>query len=260
MTKQWKQSLKQSDILSDGTPFDGANIDAAISSAGATKSDIADGSESGLNRFQTIYSGGLTGTQPDRITVGGSGATPSFNQYGVRIIGTSNGDHGRVTVGSLFLGQRAENKTGSVLIKSRWGSDVNISSLTARIITGLAKSGDNPDSNDNIACFRPHVGDNTNGNVRVDASGTDSDGTLSYPDLTKMHTYTVLMDFAGNYLNANTTGFYIDSDPRRGDTADETIPAVPDVFGADQPFGLFYAHDGDNQYCVSDYLEVAVRQ
>lgn len=35
MVKQWKRSLSQSDILSDGQPFDGANIDAPISEAGA---------------------------------------------------------------------------------------------------------------------------------------------------------------------------------------------------------------------------------
>lgn len=35
MTKEWKRSLSQSDILSDGQPFDGAKIDAKISSVGA---------------------------------------------------------------------------------------------------------------------------------------------------------------------------------------------------------------------------------
>jgi hypothetical protein len=40
MAKQWKRSLSQSDILSDGTPFDGSNIDAPISSAGASSTDI----------------------------------------------------------------------------------------------------------------------------------------------------------------------------------------------------------------------------
>lgn len=34
MVKQWKKSLEQSDILSDGTPFDGENIDAPISGVG----------------------------------------------------------------------------------------------------------------------------------------------------------------------------------------------------------------------------------
>jgi len=34
MAKEWKRSLSQSDILSDGQPFDGAKIDAPISSAG----------------------------------------------------------------------------------------------------------------------------------------------------------------------------------------------------------------------------------
>jgi len=39
MAKQWKKSLEQSDILSDGQPFDGSNIDAPISSAGGITGD-----------------------------------------------------------------------------------------------------------------------------------------------------------------------------------------------------------------------------
>lgn len=35
MAKEWKRSLSQSDILSDGNPFDGAKIDQKISEAGA---------------------------------------------------------------------------------------------------------------------------------------------------------------------------------------------------------------------------------
>lgn len=48
MTKEWKRSLSQSDILSDGQPFDGAKIDQSISSAGASVSDIEAGAEDAL--------------------------------------------------------------------------------------------------------------------------------------------------------------------------------------------------------------------
>lgn len=233
------------------------------SGSGATQNDIADGSDASDGRWRQMFAGALTSSAETVITTGGSGATPSFNSAGVQMKSPTDGDRGHIIVGSTGLRfgfVNVDNTASTVLIKGTFGCNTSIANLTESIGVGCGSTAtDTPFNEQDIAGFRPQVGDNSTGNVRVISGATTADGSVSYPSLGEIHEYTVLLDYAGNYLTSGSTGFYIDKDPRRGDTANEIISETP-TSGDDRGFGLFYGATGDNTAMEMDYLEVSVRQ
>jgi len=82
MVKQWKRSLSESDILSDGQAFKGANIDAPISSA----KSIIGISESFFNTFPDDFN-----------TVTSGGGVQKSNLDGLRLSAPTNGDQAILT-------------------------------------------------------------------------------------------------------------------------------------------------------------------
>jgi len=224
----------------------------------ASQSDIADGSDESKARWQTYYSGGLMGAAETVLTTRGSGATPSFEASGVEMTSGTDGDHGSISAGATDIAGTVQVTTGTYLIKTIYGSGVDIATLADDHVIGAyaAGGGDNPDNYANLAVFRPHVGDSTSGNVRVNNGGTITDGTVSYPDITEPVELCVLIDYAGNYLTAGHTGFYIDSDPREGATPNVNISDTPGPFAE---FGIAYASEGNGNDFTANYMEVSHR-
>jgi len=140
----------------------------------------------------------------------------------------------------------------------RYVSEASIGSLSAEHFIGVLTDGNDLITASGIAVFAPAEGDNTTGNVVVDNSGTKTEGSLSYPAITDHNDYVVLIDHAGHYLNAGETGFYTGgADPRKGDSPDVTLSAVPS--GANRFPGIWYESAGNSQGANANYLEVAIR-
>jgi len=99
MVKQWKKSLEQSDILSDGTPFDGANIDAPISDAGGVDwSSKTPKYDSGEENSST--------TNTDLVSVSGSGYI-----LGIQFAADDENHHIRIDVdGTTFVDNDIEEE------------------------------------------------------------------------------------------------------------------------------------------------------
>lgn len=100
MVKQWKKSLEQSDILSDGTPFDGANIDAKISEAGVSEDIVIE--DSGLFGTQDHFYRELPRIAASTVGTEGS-VTPTST--GTRVeSGTDTGFGARLEYAQYFNG------------------------------------------------------------------------------------------------------------------------------------------------------------
>lgn len=201
------------------------------SGSGATQNDIADGADESNGRWFTIYDGHTVATQPDPVTVSTVGGSVDFTSAATFINATSSGDSATIYAGLGSPSAAYGLNSGAILCRTMYVSQAGIGSLTNQHLMGFPNDSQPEPSDNNIAVFNPSAGDSTSGNVRVDNGGTTTDGTVTYPDLTEFHSYCVLIDFEGYYLNAGETGFYIDSDPRLGGSPNETIAAVPD-FGA----------------------------
>lgn len=223
-----------------------------------TQAEIADGADESDGRWQTLYAGGLTTAAPNRVTTGGSGAVPTFGSSGAVMFSGTSGDNGHIIAGRYGRDRLAGSVVGTHLVKVRYLSQVAIGSLGDVHAIGYAATGNNPGGANDVAVFRPTVGDSTTGNVRVDNGGTDTDGSLNYPAIDAARDYTVLIDDAGTYLTAGHTGFYVDGDPRAGDTPDVDLAATPG-HGTRNDFGVFYSSNGNSDRLKPDYLEVAIR-
>jgi len=219
---------------------------------------VGGGGEEFAANWQYLYSGGLLGSQPTRITALSGGAGPTFDEQGVLMESATNGDVGNLGAGGVTTTTAGGTPPAAVIAKFTYNSvfaQSNISNIhNIGLINGFNASG----TSDNVAVFRPHMGDSTSGNVFVDQAGTDNAGTVSYPNTNQINTYTVLLDYSGEYLTSGSTGFYINSDPRRGDGADATISAVPNVDVSF--FGIYYENDtGNNGKLTTNYMEVAYK-
>lgn len=234
------------------------NLDAKVSSAGTTQDTIADGADESEGRWSILFEGGLAVSAPETISAVGSGAAPSFITWGVTISGGgTDGDYGALQTTMGAPQGNPNTLTGSTLYKVRYQCQTPIGSLGDIHVLGFSSDGDNPGTNRNIAVFRPTVGDSTSGNVRVDSDDTITDGSVTYPAIDEPHEYTILIDEAGNYLTAGHTGFYIDGDPREGDSPDADLAATPEA--SFRRAGAFYASEGNGDQMGIGYLEVAVR-
>jgi len=240
------------------------------SGSGATQNDIADGVDESVGRWMTFYDGALTATQPNQIAIGGSGAVPTFEGNAAQMEDGSSGSTGFIsTSGNHPLPNNNGGEpqlrlnSGSLFVKVIYASKVSIANLADDHFIGIVNTVDFNDS-DNCAYFRPHIGDNTSGNVRVDNNGTDNDGSLSYPTINRQaHSFAVLADYDGNYLSAGETGFYVDADPRRGDSPDVTISAVPDLDNSNlttgRSYGVAYNSNGNFHTLITNHVETGLR-
>jgi len=229
------------------------------SGSGATQNDIADGVGESDGRWMSLYDGGLGGSQPPQVFTAGSGATPSFDGGVVRLESSNAGDWGMI---AAFSDNNHALDSGTILIKATMASGNPVGSMTNfRYVGVVSTSAATGDGSNNIAVFAPQNGDNTSGNVRVDRDGTDTDGSVSYPTIEKeFHSFAVLIDHAGNYISSGSTGFYIDSDPRRGDAANETLSAVPNLNAGDgRGGGIAFQSDGNFTDMFANHMEVSWR-
>lgn len=226
---------------------------------GSSQSDIADGADESDGRWQTLVKTGLQESRPQGVSEKVNGVTPDYGFGGLTLVSSTVGDYAGLFAGGLQADgtEQPTAHNSAVLIKARYASNNAIGNLSDHHLIGCVDRFIDP-TRDNIAVFQPDVGDETSGNVVVDSGGTDNDGSVTFPsDLTEYNTYTVLLDFAGVYLTADHTGFYVNGDPRKGNSPDADIAAVPNT--DDTFFGIGYQSEGGQRMRV-DYLEVATRQ
>lgn len=226
------------------------------SGSGATQDQIANGVDENTSRWRTLYNGALAGDFETVLTVGGSGAAPTIDYSESRLFSTTTDDFGFIRIGGSSGG--ANYLSGVVLIKVTYGSGDSISSLGDKHILGVTRDTLDPDELDDIAVFRPHVGDNTTGNVRVNNNGTITDESITYPDITEYNNYVVLIDNQGTYLSSGSTGFYINSDPREGDDPNAIISDTPSLENQNGP-GIYYTCKGVFNSMYVSFLEVGYR-
>lgn len=227
------------------------------SGSGATQSDIADGVEESQARTQKLINAGLVNQSPNRLSVSGSGATPAFDESGLSMGSGNSGDEGAAVAGNSRIFSSGTEGDATILIKARYVADEPQSNLNDEHAIGMGVRGF--ESGIFFAVFRPHVGDNTSGNVYVESNSGTTTKAISYPDIQKLHNYTVLLDYSGEYLNSNHTGFYIDADPRKGDSPNADISDIPEASGDDRSFGLFYTSTGNDQPMGCNHLEVSIQ-
>lgn len=146
---------------------------------------------------------------------GGGSAVPGENDFQMSTDGTANEN------AFMSTARRTLHATaGAYVALIAWDTGQAIANLSHDFVigfTGARNSGDN-----NIAAFVPSAGDNTSGNVRVDAGGADTDGTLDYPTINgEVHLYAIVIDYADA-----ETRFYVDADPVSA-TPDVTLAATP---------------------------------
>lgn len=111
MVRQWKRSLSQSDILSDGIPFDGSNIDQPISEAGGGTNfaNLIPFSESGTESEYLL----AAGETMELYFVSGSGTVETANISVPNEIQNENNDGViQVEVRILKDGQTIESASG----------------------------------------------------------------------------------------------------------------------------------------------------
>lgn len=231
------------------------------SGSGATQNEIANGVDESDARFQIYAETSLANAQPSQISTEGSGALPSFDENGAVMSSGTTDDDGLISPYGVSFGKPDLSGVGALLFKVQYASSVSITSLSDDHAIGVVRGGSPVEDKDDIAIFYPTAGDSTPGNIRVDSGGTDNDGSISYPTLTELHSYTLLIDLSGVYLSQNETGFYVDGDPRKGDSADAVISATPQFDSASFPqFSIQYESNGNSQELITPYIELRVRQ
>lgn len=230
------------------------------SGSGATQNDIADGTDQSDGRWRTFADTGLYIAQETLLRSSGGGAVPNFGINSMSMSSGTTDDNGNLYVGALHANEtNAVFDVGTWLFKFAYASDVQQSTLSDEHYFGVSNAFSD-ETEDNTAAFFPTVGDATAGNVRVDDGGTDTDGTLDYPTLTNLHEYTVLVDYAGNYLNAGHTGFYVDADPREGDDPDVDLAATPSADDFSVRFGAFYLSNGNDHTMTGNHIGLRWRK
>jgi len=222
------------------------------------------GGEEALGNWTTLYRGGLMNVSPDRVTDSGSGGTALYQSNGSLFTASTDGDWGVSHVGGTRNNVGATLPTpisgGSLLIKTTYISNTAISSLVDDHFIGVLNAQSAPKRTDNdIAIFNPTVGDSTSGNVRVDNGGVDTDGSLTYSTITEQRTYLVLVDYDGNYLNPNETGFYVNKDPRAGDDPDVKLSDTPNL-STDRVFGVGFVSNGAADSMITPTMEVSFKR
>lgn len=96
-----------------------------------------------------------------------------------------------------------------------------------------------------IAVFRPHAGQNTSGNVRVDSGGTNNDDSVTFPDFSDgPDYYSVVVD-----MDLSETRFHINSNPLI-DPPEARISAAPNAIRV--PSAAIHSQETDS----SEVLEV----
>lgn len=230
---------------------------------GLDQSEVADGIDESNGRWVTLLESPLRHTQPDGVAVGGSGATPKFEPAGATLYSDTVGHDGYLSVMTVGSQYATYLSTGTLLLTYLYGgaeyTHNGIENLSDKHFFGLIRRDE--DDVDNIAAFRPHIGNNTAGNVRVDSDGINSDGSISYPDINEMHTYRILIDYAGYYNTAGSTAFYVDSDPRVNDSADVTLSKTPNISTDTMRryLGAGYVSNGNEQEMKVQHIGVEWR-
>lgn len=160
-----------------------------------------------------------------------SGAAPAavnFDAAGAKIeSGDTAGEH--AFCGSMTLGAM-DDGADRVICGFHYveGADVGAAAYDEPVI-GIASSGSPDATGQDIAIFNPGAGQTTSGNIRVDDSGVDTDGTITYPNMNRQHWMEVVVDYADT-----ETRFYIDNSELTGseDGAIGTLAAVPPLSSA----------------------------
>lgn len=222
------------------------------SGSGATQNDIADGTNRGSARWREYFNDSLAATQPNKITITSNGVIPEFIRRGVELRSTTSGDTATLSIAGVV------NKAGvgSVLIKTTYSNSSG--PQEDPIWFGYVTAEDFPgEFDENQAYFNPAAGNNS-GNIRVDNNASRTNGQVTLPTVENVHTYTVLIDYDGNYISQNSCGFYIDSDPRRGDTPDAEIASVPAPDASRSP-GIVMDSDGNGDRSRIHHFEVGLR-
>lgn len=229
------------------------------SGASTSETDIANGVRRNHAETRTILRAPLYYSAPTGVETQGSGAAPNFGYPGVDLTSGTAGDYGRIHAGSPATWSGNDMRPKATLVKATYNSESGPGILAATHTVGLLANRNNPPTpgDNDIAAFFPHVGNNTSGNVRVDNGGNDTDGSVDYSDTTASPLeLAVLIDHDGVFLSAGHTGFYINKDPRTGDTPDADLAAVPGVNSNGQTYGIGYESAGQGQSMHSTYLEV----
>lgn len=226
----------------------------------ATQSDIADGADESDGRWQTLLDTGLYGSAPSEIVSAGSGAAFSYYTTLAFTASPTTGDWGTLAGGGLRRSSNGavEPANGTVLIECTYASGVAIGSLNDHHFIGVVDTMDSIDETTNdIAIFDPRQGNNTTGNVRVDSNGTDTDGSVDFGTIEDTATrLVVLIDYAGNYLTAGHTGFYVDGSPLEGDTPNADLDATPSFNRNIMATGIQYVSNGNSNDMYVNYLGV----
>jgi hypothetical protein len=224
-------------------------LDKPISTAGATPSDISDGVDQQHGKSVKFVDTSLANKQPDNIKAEGGGVTPQFNEAGAFFSSGSSSDWGLLSalLSGDFLDDVAMRQSGAFLLKVEMFCP-KINNLGSNVQIGFVSEFDGTDDDD-IAIFDPKVGNNTSGNVRLDLNGTDYNGSVSYPTLNEGNSFVVVVDFDGVFQNQNTTGFYINGDPRSGDNPNEIINETP--FDYQRHYGIKYVGGGGDNVHIS---------
>lgn len=169
--------------------------------------------------FRRDWTLGASATPTEIATTSAGGGTVSRGRV-FHTLSTDGTADAHAYLGASGGAVRAE--VGLYIGLFHWASDSQaIADLAEAFEIGFISPG--TEDSDDLAAFRPAVGDETQGNIRVDSSGADSDGTFSYPALkNEAHPYAIVIDY-----DLGETRFYVDRH-WAVDGPDATIAATPD--------------------------------
>lgn len=174
----------------------------------------------------------LTNTEPGEIETN-SGADPASATVSVPsgeiISGDAAGEHGTIDLFPALdqLAESSSDNPDAILVGGLLKSNTAIGTANTDFFTfGLIDRLQPDDGQNNITCFNPGAGDSTDGNIRVDDGGSDTDGSISYPTLTTLQYYEVVIDYVDG-----ETRFHVNShEPIDGSgAAVATLAATTDV-------------------------------
>lgn len=167
--------------------------------------------------FRIFHTAGGDTFSPDLDTAASGGGSVTKSQLDTTLSTDGTAD----ALAYLRISTRPfDMATGALLGQFLVRIDQAIGSHAHEHIFGFV-SGKEGGEND-LAGFRPSVGQDTAGNVRVDNGGTDTDGSITYPTLNgNVNFYAIVVD-----LDDSETRFYVNKDPVSG-SPDATLAAVP---------------------------------
>lgn len=194
-----------------------------------TTTEIADGVDAADNPpSQSDFVGvsvALVNTVPDSANTSASGGSIITNRSGMQLSsGSSTGEFAHVETYDMREAG-ADNTRIIAGAVAAHGTAIGTANTDYPLI-GIGPGFDGDATDNNIAQFNPGAGDSTSGNIRVDDGGTDTDGSISYPDLTQYNYYEVAVDYG-----ASETRFYTNGSDLTDDAATATLAATPTVGG-----------------------------